>query len=116
MATLNNENQVVLCAASHYDKKYYLNPAFSKLPQAVKDELQIACVVFTEQAGGTLQIAFEEDGEMVLKTGFEEDDYNYDEIGAGLMIKELQKEKRELFEELTLFYRVVYLGQKVDLD
>ena len=53
---------------------------------------------------------------MVLKTGFEEDDYNYDEIGAGLMIKELQKEKRELFEELTLFYRVVFLGQKVDLD
>ena len=51
---------------------------------------------------------------MLLQTFGSEDDYNYDEIGAALMIKELQKEKRELFQELTLFYKVVFLGEKID--
>ncbi|SFK87450.1 hypothetical protein SAMN05216390_104126 [Lachnospiraceae bacterium KH1T2] len=116
MDTRDNKDLVVLCAASQYDRKYYLNPAFGKLPQAVKDQLQIACVVFTEQAGGTIEILFDEDGEMLIQTNGEAMDINYDEIGAGLLVKELRKEKAELFEELTLFYRIVFLGEKLDLD
>ncbi|XME02072.1 DUF6145 family protein [Lachnospiraceae bacterium C1.1] len=115
LETNNGKELVVLCAANHYTKKYYLNPAFSKLPQSVKDQLEIACVVFTEQAGGELRIVFDDEGEMLLQTFGSEEDFNYDEIGAGLMVKELQKEKRELFQELTLFYRVVFLGEKIDL-
>ena len=110
----NGKDLVVLCAANHYTKKYYLNPSFNKLPQSVKDQLEIACVVFTEQAGGELRIIFDDEGEMLLQTFGNEDDFNYDEIGAALMIKELQKEKRELFQELTLFYKVVFLGESID--
>lgn len=110
----NGKDLIVLCAANHYTKKYYLNPAFNKLPQTVKDQLEIACVVFTENTGGELRIVFDDEGEMLLQTFGSEDDFNYDEIGAGLMIKELQKEKRELFAELTLFYKVVFLGASID--
>ena len=45
-----------LCGASWYNQKYYLNPAFDKLPKAVKNELQILCVEFTEDVGGVLTI------------------------------------------------------------
>ena len=38
----------------------------------------------------------------------------YGDIGSGLMIKEIQKSRRELLEELELFYKVVFLKQKVE--
>ena len=42
-----------------------------------------------------------------------EEDILYDEIGAGLLVKEVQKSRRELFEQLTLFYRVIYMGEEI---
>ena len=48
-----NEN-VVLCASSAYEKKFYLNEAFDKLPEDIKNELKIMCVLFTEEVGGIL--------------------------------------------------------------
>ena len=42
-----NDENVVLCASSAYDKKFYLNEDFSKLPDEIKDELKIMCVLFT---------------------------------------------------------------------
>ena len=41
------QNEVVLCGASAYTKKYYLNEDFEGLPQGVKDELKIMCVLYT---------------------------------------------------------------------
>ena len=32
----NNEN-VVLCASNSYEKKYYFNPDFDKLPEDIKN-------------------------------------------------------------------------------
>ena len=46
--------EIVLCAASAYEKKFYLNEEFSGLPQSVKDELKIMCALFTEDVGGIL--------------------------------------------------------------
>ena len=37
---------VVLCGASAYEEKYYLNPQFSKLPEHIRQELQIMCVLY----------------------------------------------------------------------
>ncbi len=54
--------EVVLCGASAYNKKYYLNEEFLGLPQQVKDELKIMCVLFTEDVGGTVQLVFDEEG------------------------------------------------------
>ena len=104
------EEEVVLCGASCYTKKYYLNELFNKLPTQVKDELKIMCVLYTEEVGGVLTLFFDEDGNLELRTAGEDGDLLYDEIGAGLKIGKLRTEKAELFESLELFYRVFILG------
>ena len=45
------QENVVLCASSAYEQKYYLNEDFEQLPQQIKDELKIMCVLFTEDVG-----------------------------------------------------------------
>ena len=107
-----NEN-FVLCAASAYEKKFYLNPEFDQLPESIKEELQIMCVLYTEDVGGILMLVFDEDGNLELKVDHEENDFAFDEIGSVLKIKELQNTKRELFESLEVFYRVFYLGEEM---
>ena len=44
----------------------------------------------------------------------DENDYLFDEIGSGLKIRQYQREKRELLEALELYYRVVFLGDKLE--
>ena len=105
-----NEN-VVLCASSAYEKKFYLNENFEKLPEDIKKELKIMCVLFTEEVGGILSLEFDEDGTLLFKTEADEDDILYDEIGSGMLIKKLQYEKRELLESLEMFYKVFFLGE-----
>ena len=101
---------MVLCGASWYSKKFYLDDAFNKLPTQVKDELKIMCVLYTEEVGGVLTLFFDEDGNLELRTSCEEGDLLYDEIGAALKIGKMRNEKAELFESLELFYRVFILG------
>ncbi len=40
------QENVVLCGASAYEQKYYFNKDFDSLPDHVKKELQIMCVLF----------------------------------------------------------------------
>ena len=56
------EEEVVLCAASAYEQKFYLNPQFESLPEAVRQELQIMCVLYTEDVGGILLVVYDEEG------------------------------------------------------
>lgn len=102
--------EIVLCASSAYEKKFYLNEEFFGLPQSVKDELKIMCVLFTEDVGGILELYFNEDGELEFRTSSDEGDYLYDDIGSVLKVKELQRNKRELLESLELFYKVMTNG------
>lgn len=104
----------VLCAASAYEKKFYLNPEFDQLPESIKEELQIMCVLYTEDVGGILMLVFDEDGNLELKVDHEENDFAFDEIGSVLKIKQLQQTKRELFESLELFFKVFYLGEEME--
>ena len=101
------QQEVVLCAASAYEKKFYINPMFDGIPQSVKDELKIMCVLFTEDVGGILELVYNEDGELEFRTCFDEGDYLYDEIGSVLKVKELQRTKPELLDSLQLFYQVI---------
>ena len=55
------QDRVVLCGASSYEKKYYLNEDFKALPQQIQDELKIMCVLFTEDIGGVLTLVFDEE-------------------------------------------------------
>ena len=104
------QGNVVLCGASAYEQKYYFNQDFASLPETIKQELQVMCVLYTEDVGGILTLEFDENGNLQFKTEALEADARYDEIGSGLKIKELQKEKKELLESLEMYYKVFFLG------
>lgn len=108
------DEEMVLCAASSYEQKYYLNPEFESLPEAVKQELQIMCVLYTADVGGLLLLVFDENGNLELKVEHNEGDFSFDEIGSVLKIKELQDTKEELFKSLEMFYKVFYLGEETE--
>ena len=108
------DEEMVLCAASSYEQKYYLNPEFESLPEAVKQELQIMCVLYTADVGGVLLLVFDENGNLELKVEHNEGDFSFDEIGSALKIKELQNTKEELFKSLEMFYKVFYLGEEME--
>lgn len=103
--------EVVLCVANTYNKKYYLNDDFKGLPESIKEELQIMCVLYTEDVGGVLELIFDEDGCLEFRTSYDENDFFYDEIGSVLKIKQYQNVKRELLESLETYYRIVFLGE-----
>ncbi len=108
------EENIVLCGANAYEQKYYFNEIFKGLPDSIKDELHIICVLFTEEVGGVITFEYSPDGSLNLKTNADEDDILYDEISSGLLVKEILRKKQELFESLTLYYKVFILGQNAD--
>ena len=105
----NEEN--VLCGANSYTQKYYFNTRFDKLPSAIRNELQILCVTYTEEVGGCLTMEFNEDGELELIVDSDERDYLFDEIGSVWKVKQMRMDHMELFEALELFYRAFYLEE-----
>ena len=107
------DGRIVLCGSNAYEKKFYLNPAFAALPDSVKEELRILCVLFTEEAGGVFMIVYEEDGSVALATEAAEEDILYDDITAGLLIGEVRRHRQELFEQLQIFYRVFVLKEEL---
>ena len=108
------EENTVLCCSNAYEKKFYLNQDFQALPQHIKDELKIMCVLYTEEIGGILTLEYDENGTLEFSVRSEEGDFFFDEIGSGLKIRQYQREKKELLESLELFYRVVFRGDKLE--
>ena len=108
------QERVVLCGANAYEQKYYFNEQFAGIPQSIKDELHIICVLFTEEVGGIFTICFEEDGTLELETDAALEDYLYDEIGSGLLVRKIRETKQELLQSLSLYYRVLFLHEDVD--
>lgn len=107
------DEKKVLCGASSYEQKYYFNEEFKGLPEGIKEELQILCVLYTEDVGGILTLEFDEEGNLEFRVSAPEEDYLFDEIGSALKIKQYQLEKRELLEALELYYKVFFLGQQM---
>lgn len=108
-----DDKRIVLCGANAYDKKYYFNEQFNGIPDSIKDELHIICVLFTEEVGGIFTIVFEEDGALSLETNAEEDDFYYDEISSGLLVSEIRRKRQDLLESLSLYYRVFILKENI---
>ena len=107
------DGKVVLCGANSYEEKHYLNSDFEQLPEAVKDEMKIMCVLYVNDVGGILTLVYDEDGELCFEVTAEEFDPMFDEIGSQLKIKQLQREKQELLEALQMYYKVFFLGEDV---
>jgi hypothetical protein len=106
-----NQDRVVLCASSAYEKKFWINEDFASLPEQIKQELKIMCVLFTEDIGGILSLEFEEGGNLLLRVNADQADYLYDDIGSALKIKELQRNKKELLESIETYYKVFFLDE-----
>ncbi|MDE7446586.1 MAG: hypothetical protein K2N15_12935 [Lachnospiraceae bacterium] len=107
------EETIVLCGANAYEKKYYFNEKFAGMPDAIKEELRIICVLFTEEIGGVFTIEFEKDGNVNMRTEYAEDDFLYDEIGSGLLVNEVRLKRQEMFESLSLYYKIFILHEDV---
>ncbi len=104
------EEKIVLCGANSYEEKYYLNPDFDALPDSIKDELKIMCVLYVNDVGGILTLVYDEDGGLNFEVTSGEFDPMFDEIGSRLKIKKLRREKEELLTALQMYYKVFFLG------
>ena len=76
------DEKVVLCGANSYEEKYYLNPDFEQLPDDVKNELKIMCVLYVHDVGGILTLVFEENGELCFEVTSDDFDPMFDDIAA----------------------------------
>lgn len=101
------QKEVILCVSNSYEMKYYLNPLFERLPEAVKAELKIMCVFFSEEVGGIMILLFDKEGELKIKVKIADADVLFDEIECDLRIKELQQTKQELLNSISLYYKVL---------
>ena len=113
---MSKDNRIVLCGANAYEQKYYFNEKFDKIPQSIKDELHIICVLFTEEVGGVFTIVFEEDGSISLETDAKEDDLLSDDISSGLLVGEIRRNRQEMLESLQLYYRVFILHEDIQTE
>lgn len=104
----------VLCGANAYTKKYYLNPAFFRLPEQVRRELQILCVTIAEESGGILTLEYDSEGHLQFKAQADDGDYLFDEIASGMKIARARYAHRELLEALELYCRVMHSGEKTE--
>lgn len=111
MGRETEEEKIVLCGANAYEKKYYFNEKFAGIPDSIKEELHIICVLFTEEVGGIFTIEFDKDGNISMRTEYADDDFLYDEIGSGLLVGEVRRKRQEMFESLSLYYRVFILHE-----
>lgn len=108
--------KTIICGANAYEQKYYLNPLFEKVPDSIKKELNIICVLFTNEVGGIITIGFDEEGELMITTEAAPEDYLYDEVAAGLLVSKIRSTRQEMFESLNLFYRIVVLKEDISLE
>lgn len=109
-----NSGRTVLCGANAYEQKYYFNEKFVNIPEFIREELHIICVLFTEEVGGVFTIVFEEDGSVSLETDAYEEDILYDEISSGLLVREVRMQRQELLESLSMYYRVFVLREQCE--
>ena len=74
---------------------------FARLPEQIRQELQVMCVLFVEDVGGVITLEFLEDGTLTLNVSKDDADYLFDEIGSELKIRQIQREQRELEANMT---------------
>ena len=85
----------ILAAANNKEQKYFMEEEFKFLPDTIKEDLKRICVYM---------VGFDDNGDVYFETIKHEGDFDFDEIGAELEIKRLQKEELELFRAMELWY------------
>lgn len=102
----------ILASASTYKKKFYFNSKFNSLPDKIKLELQTIVVCVAEKIHGVFTIGFFEDGRLYFETAATENDFDFDDIGAGLEINKLSREEDELIRSLEKWYKYKFFNSK----
>ena len=105
----------ILAAANAEKQKYFLELEFRELPESIQEEVRVICVLLAQKLNCTFLMGFDEAGELYFETVRREDDFDFDEIGAGLEIGALRREKKELLRALELWYAVYFMeeGQEI---
>lgn len=104
------EENCVLCAANSYTEKYYYNPSFDAVPDSIKEELKKIMVTLAEESGGIASAAFREgDGVLMIHSYADDSDFYYDEINAGMRVRQVEKEYEEMLTALSNLYRLMYM-------
>ncbi len=107
--------KTVLAAASFDEQKYFFAPQFSALPQQVQEEVHILCVSLAEKLMCTFLIGFLPSGDLYFETIPSAKTADFDDIGAKLELKEIQRGKKELLKALKLWFLVFHTPQGAQL-
>ena len=83
----------ILAAANNKEQKYFMEEEFKFLPDTIKEDLKRICVYMAEKLNCTFLVGFDDNGDVYFETIKHEGDFDFDEIGAELEIKRLQKEE-----------------------
>lgn len=94
----------IFISASYYKQKYYANPQYEKMPAEIRNQMRSLCIMLAEKLHGVITLGFDQGGDVFLEITAEEGDHEYDEIGAQLEVKDVEKENAEVFRKMKLWY------------
>lgn len=81
-----------------------------KLPTQIKEEIKALVASMAEKLHCVFTLGFYENGSVYIETVSDEADFDFDEIGAGLETERIKREKAELLESLSIWYKI-YSGK-----
>lgn len=108
ISTRTEDGELVLCASSIYNQKFYLNKEFSKLPDEIKDELHAMCGAFTQEVGGIFMLVFDDAGNLKIQTRALEDDLLFDDIDADSRSRSCRMKRRSCSRVWSCSIRYLY--------
>lgn len=104
------DTEKVLCVANSYTSKYYFNPTFDAVPASIKEELKKIMVTLAEETGGISSAAFRDgDGMLIIDSYADDSDFYYDEINAGIRVRQIEREYEEMLNALSNLYRIMFM-------
>ena len=108
---ITKQKQTVLAAASVYNEKYFIDPAFSAIPKPVRDELQFLAISMAKELHCIFSIGFKANGAVYFETQAGEHDTLHQEQLAAQKVDKLIHERAELIQSLTLWYKLFVLKE-----
>lgn len=97
------KKQLVICV-SPYKHKYYFEPTFSDIPEAIQQEVTSNIATLADKVKAIISLGFYEDGtiyiEQTAEDGFD------DEIGIALEVKKFERENSEMFRSMRMWYMI----------
>lgn len=97
-------NKQIFISASYYKQKYYANPKFEGLPVDIRNYMRDLSIMLAEKLHGIITLGFYANGDVFFEINAEENDFEFDEIGARLELKEVEEENEEKFKTMKLWY------------